>query len=182
MSAYLLSLIVATLSGALLHYLAWIWLLYRWLPARVTRLLPRAANVLAAQLPVEDLLEKIADPRQAMRLQPFVEQHIDRFLNQRLQEKMPMIAMFVGEKTLASLKTALMDELHELLPQLIQQYGQQLSTEVDIPLLLEQQVNKIPREKILAVCRQSAATYQKYILIWGAATGLMAGSIVALLT
>ncbi len=182
MSPYLLPLVVATLSGALLHYLAWIWLLYRWLPARVTKLLPRAANVLAAQLPVEDLLEKIADPRQATRLQPFVEQHIDRFLNQRLQEKMPMIAMFVGEKTLASLKAVLMDELHELLPQLIQQYGQQLSTQINIPLLLEQQVNKIPKEKILTACRHSVAPYQKYILIWGAVTGLVAGSMVTLLT
>src|SRR5688572_22562842 len=65
--------------------------------------------------------EKINDPKHFEKIKPFVENHVDDFLRVRLGKEMPMISMFIGDKTIDSLKKIFLQELENLFPQVIGQ-------------------------------------------------------------
>ncbi|RYE24261.1 MAG: DUF445 family protein, partial [Sphingobacteriales bacterium] len=50
-------------------------------------------------LSFQDIEQKITGGSNLDRIYPEIEKHIDEFLRVRLKESMPMIAMFIGEKT-----------------------------------------------------------------------------------
>lgn len=51
---------------------------------------------------------------------PFVDAQLEDFFRNKLGAKMPMIAMFIGDKTIAQLKSIFMEELQALFPSLMQ--------------------------------------------------------------
>ena len=55
-----------------------------------------------------------------------------------------MISMFIGEKTIGSLKAAFMTELQELFPILMQQYAAQLQKELDLEKIVTEKVQAFP--------------------------------------
>jgi hypothetical protein len=77
--------------------------------------------------PVYHLLEKlplesfVADASQHSfeAVAPFIDKQLEDFFRNKLGAKMPMIAMFIGDKTIAQLKSIFMEELQSLFPQLM---------------------------------------------------------------
>jgi uncharacterized membrane protein YheB (UPF0754 family) len=67
-------------------------------------------------LSFKDIEVKITNPDNINKLMPYVEEHIEHFLRVKLAEKMPMISMFIGEKTIADLKIVFVSELTVLFP------------------------------------------------------------------
>ena len=57
----------------------------------------------------DEIADRIKDPQTLKDVNPYIEEHIDEFLHKRLQEKLPVISMFIGEGTLQKLKEGLMD-------------------------------------------------------------------------
>ena len=53
---------------------------------------------------------------------PLIDEQLDQFFKQRLGEKMPMISMFIGDKTVHELKMVFIDELKSLFPSLVHQF------------------------------------------------------------
>jgi len=62
---------------------------------------------------------------------PLVETHVDDFLRIKLPEAMPMISMFVGEKTILQMKTVFINELQLLFPQIMEKYASQLKKDLN---------------------------------------------------
>jgi len=58
----------------------------------------------------------LTDGAQVKKLLPLAEQHVDHFLRHKLTVAMPMVAMFIGDKTIAQFKSVFMEEMDELLP------------------------------------------------------------------
>ena len=79
-----------------------------------------------------DIEEKITDPANIQKLMPVVEEHIDRFLREKLRQQMPMISMFIGEKTINELKTVFTNELETLFPVIMKSYMNSLQQELDL--------------------------------------------------
>ena len=52
-----------------------------------------------------------------------IERHIQEFLQLRLKEKIPVVATFLGEKTLNKIREALMEEIEIILPEVISNYA-----------------------------------------------------------
>jgi hypothetical protein len=69
---------------------------------------------------------KLSDSTQIENLLPLAETHIDYFLRHKLTTAMPMVAMFIGDKTIAQFKAIFMEELKELLPEFTAAYLDQL--------------------------------------------------------
>lgn len=86
------------------------------LPANLGRIGETAADAIVSQL-ADGSLAPGADGLAAV--EPIISGHLDTFLAVRLKEKMPVIAAFIGEKTVGKLKTAMMEEITELLPRVI---------------------------------------------------------------
>jgi len=74
---------------------------------------------LIKQLPVEEIF--LSPSAQSLKsLTPFVDQQLDHFFQHTIKEKLPMISMFIGEKTVGELKLVFMQELEQLFPTLLE--------------------------------------------------------------
>ncbi|ATL48116.1 hypothetical protein COR50_13615 [Chitinophaga caeni] len=113
---------------------------------------PSIANDLgkyvAQQFPVDSIKQSIASPEKIKAILPFVEQHIDDFLRNKLPKKMPVIAMFIGDSTINQMKATLMGELDELIPKLIGQYLDKTAEEVDIAGLVAKKIETVSMEEL----------------------------------
>ena len=70
-------------------------------------------------LSFEDIEGKIASPKNLQKLMPTVEVHVDNFLRNKLSDELPFISLFIGDRTIRSLKNIFMQELETLFPQLM---------------------------------------------------------------
>ncbi len=50
---------------------------------------------------------------------PFIDAKLDDFFRNKLSEKLPMISMFIGDKTINQLKEVFIEELKQLFPELL---------------------------------------------------------------
>jgi uncharacterized membrane protein YheB (UPF0754 family) len=128
-------------------------------------------------LNMDVIASKITDPANLASMRPFIEEHIDTFLKVKLKEKMPAIAMFVGEKTLDTMKASLMDEIDILLPNLLQKYAGNLGEKIDIEAMLVAKINELPVAELL---NQHLKKEKMMFQLFGALSGLVIGVVLLL--
>jgi len=71
-------------------------------------------------LNIEQLITPEVSLKQFDLLLPTLDKHLDDFFNNKLTQKMPMIAMFIGNKTIDQLKEVFIEELKLMFPELVQ--------------------------------------------------------------
>lgn len=77
------------------------------------------------QFPFELLIPKEADSAASFKaMQPLMEEKLDFFFNHTIKDKLPMMSMFIGDKTVAQLKAVFLEELASIFPQMIGQLTQ----------------------------------------------------------
>ncbi len=79
-------------------------------------------------------------------LKPVINEKLDHFFRNKLSSKLPMIAMFIGDKTIEELKTVFMEELALLFPSLIHEFSANLNK--DLTHQWQQTFSKIALQKI----------------------------------
>jgi hypothetical protein len=85
-----------------------------------------------AALPmITDSLNSPGDSLEEVR--PVIEEHLDHFLGVKLGKEMPMVGMFVGEKTIAQMKQLFMQELALLFPEVMNRYVSGLMQKITSP-------------------------------------------------
>jgi hypothetical protein len=67
-------------------------------------------------------------------IRPTIEAHIDNFLRHKLSKALPMLSMFIGEKTINQLKSVFMKELEEIFPNVIGKYSDDLFSSAEVKL------------------------------------------------
>jgi uncharacterized membrane protein YheB (UPF0754 family) len=122
-----------------------------------------------------DIEKKISDPKNLEKLMPAVEVHIDQFLQHKLPQAFPMIAMFIGEKTIATLKTAFMEELSGIFPTLMQRYANVLQEELDIEKIVVNKVSRLSSEKLEDLLYQIMAREFRFVELIGGVLGFLIG-------
>lgn len=90
------------------------------MPAMITML---KAEALHAFPSFEEIENKISNPENTEKILPLADAHLDHFLRNKLSEKLPMISMFVGDRTINNLKSVFLDELKELFPSAIKSFA-----------------------------------------------------------
>jgi uncharacterized membrane protein YheB (UPF0754 family) len=124
-----------------------------------------------------DIEKKISDPHNLDKLMPAVEIHIDHFLQHKLPQAFPMIAMFIGEKTIATLKTAFMEELTGLFPTLMQRYAGVLREDLDLETIVVNKVSKLSSDKLEDLLYQIMAREFRFVELIGAVLGFLIGLV-----
>ena len=123
------------------------------------------------------LEQKISDPGNMEKIKPLIETHIDDFLRNKLKEQMPMISMFIGDKTIDTLKVVFMQEIESLFPQVMQQFAGNLKNDLDIEQMVVSKISGISSEKIELLLYKSLAKEFRMAACLGAAIGLLIGLI-----
>lgn len=112
-----------------------------------------------AVIPAENL------PKQLDHLMPIIDSKLDDFFRNRLAEKLPMIAMFIGDKTIQQLKQVFIEELQNMFPDLIHSFSKNMQQTIIAEL--EHKSLQIIEKMIL----DATAPIRKLAIILGFAWG-----------
>ena len=116
---------------------------------------------------IPELTEK--DPFEAMK--PVINVKLDDFFRHKLSAKLPMISMFIGEKTIEELKEVFMEELALLFPMLITEFSAHLNK--DLQQQWERKFSIILQQKIIQASRPFRWGAFVLEVIWGAVIALI---------
>ncbi|MCF3107936.1 hypothetical protein LL912_04010 [Niabella sp. CC-SYL272] len=171
----LLLLPVSALTGWLLHMAAGNYFLNRYLPRQDEQLAAKAGQW-AGELVGQsfNIEQKVSDPALIEKAMPAIEQHIDDFLNVKLKEEIPMLAMFIGNKTTDKVKEVFINQLKILFPQVMLQIAGNLKTSLNPEQIVIRQLKQQPISSL--VKKQAAAPLRRYRnagLLFGLAIGLV---------
>jgi uncharacterized membrane protein YheB (UPF0754 family) len=133
-------------------------------------------------LSFSDIEQKIANPGNLEKILPLVDQHIDGFLHNKLPKAFPMLSMFIGEKTINTMKSAFMEELQELFPILMRQYVNTLQKDLDLEHIVEEKVRAFSSDKLESILYQIMAKEFRFVEVLGGVLGFVIGCIQVLLT
>ena len=129
-------------------------------------------------LSFEDIEQKISSPDNLKKIMPMIENHIDDFLRNRLSVEMPVISMFIGDKTITKLKSAFMTEIELLFPIVMKQYAANLKTES----IVTAKVAAFSSDKLEEVLYQIMSKEFRFVEIIGAVIGFIIGLVQILIT
>jgi uncharacterized membrane protein YheB (UPF0754 family) len=122
-----------------------------------------------------DIEQAITEPKNVQRMLPMVEEHIDHFLRVKLKETMPMIAMFIGDKTIAQLKAVFMKELEELFPVVLKTYVGHLREDLDLEKIVVDKIAGFSNDRLEAMLNEFLTKEFRFVEVIGAALGFLIG-------
>ena len=129
-----------------------------------------------------DIEEKITHPDNVRRILPMAEEHIDHFLRTKLKEQMPMISMFIGDKTINQVKSAFMTELEELFPVIMKNYVANLRHDLDLERIVVDKIANFSADRLENMLNEFLTKEFRFVEIIGAALGFLIGALQILLT
>jgi len=133
-------------------------------------------------LSFDDIEQKITNPANVQRILPLAEEHIDHFLRTKLKESMPMIAMFIGDKTINQLKAVFMQELEELFPVIMKSYIGHLKHDLDLEKIVVDKIANFSSDKLEVMLNDILTKEFRFVEVIGAALGFFIGVVQILLT
>jgi uncharacterized membrane protein YheB (UPF0754 family) len=131
---------------------------------------------------LHDIEQKIADPKNIDKIMPLIEEHVDEFLRVKLIKEMPMIGMFIGDKTIASMKKIFMQELSTLFPEIMKNYAANLEEEINLQEMVTGKISRIPVNEMEDFVSMHLSTETRNIKLIGALTGFIIGLLQVLIT
>lgn len=140
------------------------------------------ATVANELLHFDEIAARINDPKNLQSVTPFIEQHIDHFLQLKLKEKLPVISMFVSDGMIQKLKEGLMEEITLLLPQLISQYTQNLKDHINIEKMVSDKVAAFSSDKLESILVAIMNKEFRFVEIIGGVLGFLIGLMQIALT
>jgi len=146
-------------------------------PKRQTQFAKKLGVLVNTMFSFDEIENKISDPGNLDKIIPMIETHVDDFLRNRLSAEMPVISMFIGDKTILKLKTALMNEIETLFPLVMKQFAGNLKTEFDLEKIVIKKVADISPENLERVLQQALSKEFRSVKIAGALIGLIIGVV-----
>jgi uncharacterized membrane protein YheB (UPF0754 family) len=140
-----------------------------------------AKLVSAGVLSFENIEQKFSNPDSLNKLMPMIENHIDDFLRNRLGKEMPVIAMFIGDKTIGKLKEAFMKEIELLFPQVMKQYASNMKEGFDLEQTIITKIAGFPAAKLEKKFHQVLSKELSLAAWAGAVIGFMMGCLQVLI-
>jgi len=129
-----------------------------------------------------DIEKTITDPQNVQRILPVIEEHIDHFLRTKLKATMPMVSMFIGEKTIGQLKAVFMQELEELFPVILQRYISHLREDLDLERIVVEKIAGFSNDRLESMLNEFLTKEFHFVEVIGAALGFIIGLLQILIT
>lgn len=123
------------------------------------------ANQWINQINLTEFIPQLSQNDSFDALKPVINEKLDDFFRHKLSEKLPMISMFIGDKTIEELKGVFMEELAIIFPILINQFSANLNK--DLHAQWQERWNNVVYEKV-----NKSTTQLRWIMlgigcIWG---------------
>ena len=95
---------------------------------------------------------------------------------------MPVISMFIGNKTIEQLKAVFITELKELFPKIMSNYMGKLENELDLEKIVFEKVNNFSSDKLESILNSLMQKEFKFIELLGGVLGFLIGIVQVLIT
>lgn len=128
-------------------------------------------------LSFDEIEQKVTNPENLQKLRPDIEAHVDNFLHNKIKEVFPMLAMFIGDKTINQLKEAFLLELENLFPVLMKNYMGKLQQDLDLEKIVTEKVANFSSEKLEDILNQITKKEFKFLEFIGGFFGLLIGLV-----
>ncbi len=152
-------------------------------PKRQQKFAQKLGKIVSEEfLSFDDIEKKISNPENLKKIIPMIENHVDDFLRYRMKDEMPVISMFIGDKTISNLKTMFMKEIETLLPMIMKQYAANLKNELDLEKIVIAKVSSFSSDKLEEVLNQIMSKEFRFVEIIGAVIGFLIGTLQVLFT
>ena len=152
-------------------------------PKRQKQFASRLGKLVSTELlSFEEIQKVITHPDNLEGLMPKLEDAIDHFLRNKLSEVMPMISMFIGDKTIDKIKTVLTEEIQQLFPEMIQQYVASMKDNLDLESIVTEKVTNFSSDKLESILYQVMSKEFRFIEILGGVLGFIIGIVQVLIT
>jgi uncharacterized membrane protein YheB (UPF0754 family) len=144
-------------------------------PKRQDEFAIKIGKLSASLFSITEIEEKITHPDNVKKIMPQAEAHIDNFLRVKLVKSMPVVGMFVGDKTINNLKALFVTELEQLFPEIMKNYMGRLQEDFDIEQIVAAKIAAYPPAAIEKVFLQMMKKELKMIKLMGALLGFIIG-------
>ncbi len=125
--------------------------------------------------------EKLANPVLLEKLRPEIEVHIDHFLKEKLKTVFPILAPFIGDKTLNQFKNAFLTEIDNLLPVLINNYMSELKKEIKLDGIISDKFNALSMQTVKDVFHKNMKNEFRYFMAASTLFGLISGILTSVI-
>ena len=126
-------------------------------------------------LSFDEIEQKITNADNLSSVYPEIEKHIDEFLRVRLKSSMPIISMFISDKTVDQLKGVFMEELKTLLPNLLKNYVGNLKSQLDLEKIVYEKVASFSSDKLEDLLNKILTKEFRFIEVIGTILGFLIG-------
>ncbi len=152
-------------------------------PKRQQQFAEKLGKLVSAEfLSFTDIEQKISDPGNLKKIMPMIENHVDDFLRVKLKDQMPVLSMFIGDKTISSLKKVFMEEIEIIFPQVMKQFAGNLKNELDLENIVIEKVAGFSSDKLEDVLYQIMSKEFRFVEIIGAVIGFIIGVVQVVIT
>lgn len=138
--------------------------------------------VSAELLSFEDIRQKITDPENLKKIMPMMEGQIENFLRVKLSSELSFLSLFIGNKTISSLKKIFMQELEILFPRIMKDYAGHLQEELDLEKIVTEKVAAFSSEKLESILFQIMSREFRFVEITGGIIGFIIGLVQVVIT
>ena len=144
-------------------------------PKKQPELAAAIGRLSASLIPFKELEQKITHPDNVKKIMPQAEEHIDNFLRVKLVKSMPVVGMFVGDKTINNLKSLFVAELEQLFPEIMTSYMGRLQEDFDIEKIVTAKIAAIDPTVIEATLQGMLKKELRLIKQLGSLLGFVIG-------
>ncbi|MDF9796072.1 uncharacterized membrane protein YheB (UPF0754 family) [Catalinimonas alkaloidigena] len=147
-------------------------------PKRQNKLAEKLGKIVADELfSIEDVKQSLQKPGNTEEIETIVNTRLDDFLENRLPEVMPMLAMFMNEELKQKIKGTLLAEVELMLPELIDRFIGKIEQDVDVEKTVYEKVVNFSTDKLESILYSIMSKEFKFIEILGGVLGFMIGLI-----
>jgi len=147
-------------------------------PKRQKKLAEKLGKIVAEELfSVEDVKKSLQKPGSSEEVEAVVNEKLDDFLDNRLTEIMPMLAMFMNDELKQKIKATLLAEVQLMLPELIDRFVNKIEQDVDVEQTVYEKVVNFSTDKLESILYSIMSKEFKFIELLGGVLGFIIGLI-----
>ncbi len=151
-------------------------------PKRQAQFAEKLGQLVSKELiSLDEIALKINQPSTIQKALPFIEEHIDGFIKTKLKEEMPLLSMFVNDKSLDNIKKGMVSEIETIFPQIMTKMTNGLKEELNIENLVTEKVKGFSSDKLEDILNAIMSKEFRFVEIIGAVLGFLIGIIQILL-
>ena len=130
----------------------------------------------------DDIARRIHSPETLQKVLPVVEEKVHQYIHVKLKEEMPLLSMFINEKTMSSIQAGIVKEFEAMFPVMLDKLTADMQQELNVERLVTDKVAAFSSDKLEAILFSIMSREFRFVEIVGAVLGFLIGWIQILLT